>query len=93
LRPQGSAEGIVAGQTGRLEVVKTALSNVRFGSKADISVVVIDVRFTPESGHRSARRQCPLWTHELLQFYWDFFETVAAKPPARTRGGHRIFAS
>jgi hypothetical protein len=60
LRPQGSAEGIVAGQTGRLEVVKTALSNVRFGSKADISVVVIDVRFTPESGHRSARRQCPL---------------------------------
>jgi len=30
--PQGSEQGIVAGQTGRLEVVKTALGNVRFGS-------------------------------------------------------------
>jgi hypothetical protein len=27
--PQGSDQGIVAGQTGRLEVVKTALNNVR----------------------------------------------------------------
>ena len=30
--PQGSEQGIVAGQTGRLEVVKTALGNVRFRS-------------------------------------------------------------
>jgi hypothetical protein len=29
---------IVAGQSGRLEVVKTALGNVRFGSKADITL-------------------------------------------------------
>jgi hypothetical protein len=35
---QCSEQGIVAGQTGRLEVVKTALANVRFGSKADIEV-------------------------------------------------------
>ena len=28
---------MVAGQTGGLEVVKTALSDVRFGSKADIA--------------------------------------------------------
>jgi hypothetical protein len=45
--PQCSEQGIiVAGQTGRLEVVKTALSNVRFGSKAPLNV-----RFTPKSGH------------------------------------------
>jgi hypothetical protein len=35
-------------------VVKTALSNVRFGSKADIAAFPINVRFTPESGHRAA---------------------------------------
>jgi hypothetical protein len=53
--PQCSGQGIiVAGQTGKLEVVKTALSNVRFGSKADIGLPAIDVRFTPKSGHRSA---------------------------------------
>jgi hypothetical protein len=49
--PQGSKQGIVAGQTGRLEVVKTALSDVRFGSKADIQAPSSDVRFTPKSGH------------------------------------------
>jgi len=49
--PQGSKQGIVAGQTGRLEVVKTALSNVCFGSKADIRPKELDVRFTPKSGH------------------------------------------
>jgi hypothetical protein len=36
--PQGIQQGIVAGETGRLEVVKTALGNVRFGSEADIWV-------------------------------------------------------
>jgi hypothetical protein len=39
--PQGgSAQGIVAAQTARLEVDKTALGNVRFGSKADIVKIV-----------------------------------------------------
>ena len=37
------------------------LANVRFGSKADVTLLDFDVRFTPESGHRSARWQCPLW--------------------------------
>jgi hypothetical protein len=36
--PQGSDQGIVAGQTGRREVVKTAVRNVRFGSKADMAL-------------------------------------------------------
>jgi hypothetical protein len=30
------------------------------GSKADIGLAVVDVRFAPESGHCSARRGCPL---------------------------------
>jgi hypothetical protein len=43
--PQGQKQGIVPGQTGRLEVVKTALSDVCFGSKADILNSSADVRF------------------------------------------------
>jgi len=31
------------------------MSNVRFGSKADKTACLTNVRFTPESGHRSAR--------------------------------------
>jgi hypothetical protein len=38
-----------------------AWANVRFGSKADVTLLNFDVRFTPESRHRSARWQCPLW--------------------------------
>jgi hypothetical protein len=48
----GLGRGIVAGQSGRLEVDRLALGNVRFGSKADIRVVHHHVRFTPKSGHR-----------------------------------------
>jgi len=33
---------------------------VRIGSKGDILVVVIYVRFTPESGHCRERLACPL---------------------------------
>jgi hypothetical protein len=34
--------------------------NVRFGSKADISLCNRHVRFTPESGHSRLRLECPL---------------------------------
>jgi hypothetical protein len=34
--------------------------DVRFGSKADVTLLNVDVRFTPESGHRSAAWECPL---------------------------------
>jgi len=34
--------------------------NVRFGSKADIEARPINVRFTPESGHRNSVVECPL---------------------------------
>ena len=35
-------------------------AHVRFGSKADKASCLDFVRFTPKSGHGSARRECPL---------------------------------
>jgi hypothetical protein len=35
-------------------------ADVRFGAKADMTGRICNVRFTPKSGHRSARWQCPL---------------------------------
>jgi hypothetical protein len=34
---------------------KFGSTDVRFGSKADVGSASVDVRFTPKSGHRSAR--------------------------------------
>ena len=34
-------------------------ANVRSGSKADVTLLNFDVRFTPESGHSSALSRCP----------------------------------
>jgi hypothetical protein len=48
---------------GRLFVANAHIAdqvNVRFGSKADISALVSNVRFTPESGHSRRRCLCPL---------------------------------
>jgi hypothetical protein len=39
------------GQAGWLEVGGSEVADVRFGSKADISLSPADVRFTPESRH------------------------------------------
>ena len=36
------------------------LSDVRYGSLADISERTRDVRFTPESGHAQRQHRCPL---------------------------------
>src|SRR6516164_1303380 len=44
--------------------------NVRFGSKADIAACLINVRFTPKSGHWNLVAQCPLCAksrHSALQ--------------------------
>jgi hypothetical protein len=35
-------------------------ANVRFGSKADIGALPINVRFTPKSGHWNSVVECPL---------------------------------
>jgi hypothetical protein len=37
--------------------------DVRFGSKADMTLLNFDVRFTPESGHPSTQSKCPLWAN------------------------------
>jgi hypothetical protein len=47
--------GIVAGQTGGLEVVGLALRNVRFGSETDILVARHDVRLSPTNRHALER--------------------------------------
>ena len=49
--PQGSGQGIVAGQVSALKVAGSGSPNVRFGSKADIASGPRHVRFTPKSGH------------------------------------------
>ena len=36
------------------------VAHVRFGSLADIEARPINVRFTPESGHRNSVVECPL---------------------------------
>jgi hypothetical protein len=35
-----------------------------FGSKADVTLLNFDVRFTPESGHSPTRSGCLLWGHK-----------------------------
>src|SRR5215469_15224335 len=35
-------------------------TNVRFGSKADITAYLRNVRFTPKSGHWNSAMRCPL---------------------------------
>jgi len=57
---------MVAGQTGGLEVVKLALSNVRFGSQADIGLTPVDVRYSPKSGHWRTSVGCPLCANNGL---------------------------
>jgi hypothetical protein len=43
-------------------------TNVRLGSKADVTLSNFDVRFTPESGHSEAALACLLWaTSGLMQ--------------------------
>jgi len=39
---------------------------VRFGSKADINAALIDVRFTPKSGHCETLLGCPLCAKSRL---------------------------
>ena len=47
----------------RLRVTAKSDAHVRFGSKADVTLLNFDVRFTPESGHPVAHLGCPLWAN------------------------------
>src|SRR5207249_4850792 len=76
IAPPTPGSGIVAGQTGRLEVVRLALGNVRFGSLADIPARPHPVCFTSESGHPrtdaatvlfSSDDHCPIGSAAILR--------------------------
>jgi hypothetical protein len=41
-------------------------AHVRFGSKADVTLLSFDVRFTPESGHSPTGSGCLLWAKSGL---------------------------
>jgi hypothetical protein len=54
----GTTSGM--GIDGQFARHQSKAAHVRFGSKADITSIQRDVRFTPESGHSPPRSQCPL---------------------------------
>ena len=45
----------------RQAYVHGKFGDVRFGSKADVTLLNFHVRFTPESGHSPTRSGCLLW--------------------------------
>jgi hypothetical protein len=59
-------------------VVSRPSVNVRFGSKADIGLPPVDVRFTPESGHCRTTVGCPrVLPNAPLLFVGDRFDQDA----------------
>src|SRR4029077_14594536 len=56
MRPAG---GLLPFWHGEREILER--SDVRSGSKADVTLLNFDVRFTPESGHSPTRSRCLLW--------------------------------
>jgi hypothetical protein len=59
--PQVPDKNILTAQASKREV-----GNVRFGSKADMTLLNFDVRFTLESGHSIVVAGCPLWANNGL---------------------------
>jgi hypothetical protein len=53
--------------------------HVRFGSKADVTLLNFDVRFTPESRHSPTRSGCLLWANTGSR--WNLFDRLPE--PAR----------
>jgi hypothetical protein len=55
--------GFATGETefrGQFARQQSQAADVRFGSKADIGLPVIDVRYSPKSGHQLSALGCPL---------------------------------
>jgi hypothetical protein len=57
-RPDQTTAVVIAGQARASQQKRP--TNVRFGSKADMTSLIHDVRFTPKSGHRRTTAECPL---------------------------------
>ena len=64
------------------QVVKRPV-NVRFGSKADIGLASVDVRFTPKSGHGRVLAECPLCAISRHQLASDWPFIAAPNPLLR----------
>jgi predicted amidohydrolase YtcJ len=62
VRPQSAAEA--------------AIGDVRFGSKADVTLLNFDVRFTPESGHSPTRSRCLVWADFVAEVRCRLFWSV-----------------
>jgi hypothetical protein len=57
----------------RQAYVHGKFGDVRSGSKADVTLLNFDVRFTPESGHRRATAECPLMADFVAEVCCRFF--------------------
>ena len=67
-----------------------AATNVRFGSKADIDGLPLDVRFTPESGHWNSVAKCPLCAksgHWAAQQLTELFDQLVGEGEQTRRDG------
>jgi hypothetical protein len=60
LRLTNPAKLLTKDEARRIAANIAKLPNVRFGSKADIGLAPVDVRFNPKSGRYQARSKCPL---------------------------------
>jgi hypothetical protein len=60
-----------------LSVTASLGANVRFGSKAEMGLLLIDVRFTPESGHRRTLSPCPLCAQPDMMLLKGFLLPIA----------------
>ena len=63
--------------------------DVSYGSKADVTLLNLDVRFAPKSGHSPARSGCLLWADFVVEVGlegrvgWadDFLRPVVSRQP------------
>ena len=63
--------------------------HVRFGSKADIGLSPIDVRYSPKSGHGRVLAECPLCANSgHRQAAGAFAEAVISSAELKQTSGH-----
>ena len=63
-------------------------AEVRSGSKADVTILNFDVRFTPESGHSLQQSECPLWANtELMHRSTRHPYSITSSATASNDGG------
>jgi len=84
-------QGFATGETGfggQFAQQQSCAPHVRFGSKADIDVCRLHVRFTPKSGHRNSLQRCPLCANSGHDCFSPnsiprFARTPSGQPPRK----------